>query len=109
MPHVGGEKKVVHSEYSGCFRGLTNDPAIIKMQTDAFGLLIHHTVLLHNAAATVTLNEAKAEAEWIGSHFQDRGGFKWLLKTSSSVSQERHERKGKCCFQPVLYDFDLVG
>lgn len=34
-----GGKKVVHSEYLGCFRGLTNDPAIIKMQTDAFGVL----------------------------------------------------------------------
>lgn len=54
MPHVGKKKKkVFHSEYSGCFRGLTNDPAIIKMQTYAFGLLIHHTVLLHTATATV--------------------------------------------------------
>lgn len=47
-------KKVVPSEYSGCFRRLTNDPAIIKMQTDAFGLLIHHKDLLHSEGAEGT-------------------------------------------------------
>lgn len=107
MPHVEKKKKVVHSEYSGCFRGLTNDPAIIKMQTDAFGLLIHHTVLLHTAAATVALNEAKAEAGRIGSHFQDRGGFKWLVKTSSSASQEKHGRK-RAAFSLFFMTVDLV-
>lgn len=101
MPHVG-KKKVVHSEYSGFFRGLTNDPTIIKMQTDAFGLLIHHTVFLCTAASTITLSKAKAETEWIGSIFEDKVGFKWLVKTSSSASQEKQGGKKNRSFQPVL-------
>lgn len=105
MPHIG--KKIVHSEYSGCFRGLTNDPAIIKMQTDAFGLLIHHTALLNTAIATVALNEGNAETEWIGPHFQDRVGLKWLVRTCSSASQEHHGRK-KAAFSLFFTTVDLV-
>lgn len=80
MPHVLKKKKVVHSEYSGCFRWLTNDRAIIKMQTDAFGLLIHHKNLLHSGPFT---ERCKRRSVLHLLTFKRRTGEKWLFSACS--------------------------